>query len=66
MLYQKANTKDGQIVITESKQIDQNSMTTDCWLIQFDGLLACKTCESKGTSECGGGETLKRLKENIK
>jgi len=64
MMYQKADTKDGQLVITESKQIDQSKLTSDCWLIQFSGLSACKTCEVKGTSECGGGETLKNELED--
>ena len=63
MLYQKASVKNGQLVITESKQVDQNSMTSDCWLIQFNGLSACDTCELRNTSDCGGGKTLKTLKD---
>jgi hypothetical protein len=54
MLYQKAKIENGQMVITESKIIDQNKLTSDCWLIQFSGLSACETCEVKNTSECGG------------
>jgi hypothetical protein len=54
MLYRKAKVENGQIVITESKEIDQDKLTSDCWLIQFDGLSACENCEVKDTSECGG------------
>ncbi len=54
MLYQKAEVKNGQVVITESKKIDQSKLTSDCWLIQFSGLSACETCEVKDTLDCGG------------
>jgi hypothetical protein len=47
--------------ITESKTFDQNSLTSDCWLVQFDGLVACKSCEAFGTDDCGGGDTLRKL-----
>jgi len=63
MKIQKASIKNGQIVITESKQVNQDKLTADCWLIQFNGLSACDTCDIKGTSDCGGGETLKRLQQ---
>lgn len=61
MLYQKAKVVNGQIVITESKEIDQNKLTSECWLIQFNGLSACETCGSKDTPECGGQMIRKRL-----
>lgn len=51
MVYQKGKIIDGQLVITDSKEIDQNKLTSDCWLIQFEGLAACKNCEFKDTSE---------------
>lgn len=63
MLYQKADIKDGQLIITELKQIDNDTLTSDCWLIQFGGLSACETCEFKGTNECGGGNVLKQLQQ---
>lgn len=61
MIVQKAKIENGQMVITESKVIDQSKLTSDCWLIQFDGLSACETCEAKDTPDCGGGEILKTL-----
>ena len=61
MLYQKADIVNGQIVITESKEIDQSKLTSDCWLIQFSGLSACENCEIKDTAECGGGSVLEQL-----
>lgn len=63
MLYQKAEIENGEVVIKESKVIDQKTLTSDCWLIQFSGLEACKKCPSKGKRSCGGGQTLKRLKK---
>lgn len=61
MLYQKAEVKDGQVVITESKEIDQSKLTADCFLIQFDGLSACENCPAKDTPVCGGQAIRKRL-----
>ena len=62
MQYQKATIKDGHIKITEPRMIDQNTLTSDCWLIQFEGLSACKTCGVKNTPDCGGGKTLKDMR----
>jgi len=61
MLYQKAKIENGQVVITESKQIDQSKLTSDCWLIQFEGLSACDNCDYLNTSECGGQNIRKQL-----
>lgn len=61
MLYQKGKIKNGQIVITESRVIDQSKLTSDCWLIQLDGLSACETCELLNTPNCGGQAIRKRL-----
>ena len=61
MLYQKAKVENGQLVITESKVIDQSKLTSDCWLIQFDGLSACQNCPARDTRECGGQAIRKRL-----
>jgi hypothetical protein len=63
MKVQKAHVEDGRIVIDSSKTVEQHSLSSDCWAIQFYGLTACKDCECEGTARCGGGETLKRLKE---
>jgi len=57
---------DGKAVLTNTKTIEQSSLTSDCWLIQFDGLDACKTCPVRGKRDCGGGETLKRLKKEAR
>jgi hypothetical protein len=61
MKYQKAIIKDSQVVIIESKEIDQSTLTSDCWLIQFNGLAACESCESLNKSECGGQSNRKQL-----
>jgi len=64
MLYQKAKIKDNRLVITGSKEIDQNKLTSDCWLIQWKGISACEGCDLRNTPECGGGETLKRMNKH--
>ncbi len=61
MLYQKAKIENGNLVFTESKEIDQSKLTSECWLIQFDGLAACENCEVKDTDECGGLAIRRRL-----
>ena len=63
MLYQKAKVENGRLVITESKVINQSKLTSDCWLIQFDGLAACENCSVKNTRECGGQAIRRRLLE---
>ena len=59
MIYAKAEIQNGEMILTEQKEIYQSKLTSDCWLIQFSGLEECETCEFKNTDECGGGETLK-------
>jgi hypothetical protein len=66
MVYSKMKLANGQLVPTMTKVINQSTLTSDCWLVQFEGLSKCKTCEAKGTKDCGGGETLKRLKAEAK
>lgn len=63
MLYQKAKIENGQMVITESKVIDQSKLTSDCFLIQFGGLSACESCEVKDMPDCGGQTIRKQLLE---
>lgn len=64
MKYSKLSLENGTVVETESKTIDQNKLTGECWLIQFKGLEACKTCELKGKRDCGGKKIRKTLKNN--
>jgi hypothetical protein len=66
MIYQEGYVENGQLKFKNKKEIDQKNLTSDCWLIQFKGLKACENCEFKDTDECGGGETLKKLKNNYK
>lgn len=47
--------------VIETREFDQNTLTSDCWPVQFDGLIACKCCEYWGSDDCGGGETLRKL-----
>ena len=38
----------------KTKVIKQADLTTECWLIQIWGKEHCKSCEFRGTKECGG------------
>lgn len=62
MKYKEGYIENGQLKFKNAKQVDQNNLTSDCWLIQFNGLDACENCELKNTDECGGGDTLAKLK----
>lgn len=54
--------------------VQQSSLTSDCWLIQFEGFEACARCEYfpfnpktgklRKTSHCGGGQTLALMIKN--
>lgn len=47
--------KPGSVV----KQIKQSELTAECWMIQIQGVDACKGCEAYQTEDCGGQEILK-------
>lgn len=66
MMYGKGKLVDGKLVIVDQKEIDQTSLTADCWPVQFNGLKECETCQYRGKKSCGGGETLKRLQAQEK
>lgn len=40
--------------IAKVTQVQQSSLTAECWLVQAWGLDQCKTCEALDTKECGG------------
>lgn len=61
MIYSKAKIVNGQMVITDSKEIDQSTLTSECWSIQLEGLKACERCEFLNTKDCGGKAIRKRL-----
>lgn len=41
--------------------INQANLTSDCWLIQFQGMEACEKCEFENTPDCGGKDIIKRI-----
>ena len=55
--------ENGSMVLTRVKEIKQSDLTSDCWGVQFWGLVECDHCEYRGTKDCGGGATLKRLQK---
>lgn len=52
---------------TFEKVVDQSTLTSDCWLIQIEGIGACNRCScfnkrtGKPKKDCGG----KRIREAI-
>lgn len=47
------------------KEIPQNTLSAECWLVQINGLEACEDCELLNTEECGGQEIRKTLKNKL-
>jgi hypothetical protein len=47
------------------RQVKQSNMSSECWLVQIWGLSYCKTCEVRGTAECGG-QNIRKTGENEK
>jgi len=41
--------------------IKQSDLTSDCWLIQIQGIEVCKVCEWKDTEDCGGKDIIKQM-----
>lgn len=44
--------------------VEQSKLTAECWLVQFWGRSACKTCEFRGTEDCGGRQIRKTGKNS--
>lgn len=65
MLYQEAVVENGQVKIIKSKEINQSTLTSECWLIQFNGLEACTNCEFLNKRNCGGKAIRKKLLSNM-
>lgn len=43
--------------------VKQNKLTSDCWMIQIQGIEACKECEWKNTEDCGGKDIIKQIQK---
>lgn len=41
--------------------ISQKNLTSDCWLVQFNGFRSCVGCEVFLKPDCGGGKTIARM-----
>ena len=52
----------GKFIVVKEINIDQNALTGECWLVQFQGFRACKNCEFKGKRNCGGKNIVKTNK----
>lgn len=54
--YETVELVDGELVTTESREVNQNDISSECWHVQFQGLKACESCEYRDSDECGGKE----------
>lgn len=54
MKYSKIELKNGVAVETNVIEINQEHLSSECWMIQFNGRQACKDCDLADTGECGG------------
>jgi hypothetical protein len=52
--------KNGQT--TSAREIPQNKLTSECWLVQMNGLQECDRCDFADTDDCGG----KQIRETNK
>ena len=41
--------------------VKQGELTSDCWVIQIQGIEACKGCELKDTKDCGGIDIIAQI-----
>jgi hypothetical protein len=53
--------ENGTLVPVETVEVDQSQLTSECWLIQIQGLKACQKCEFLNKNGCGGKKIRKHL-----
>jgi len=55
MIYAKGTVVNGSVVLSEVQEIDQRTLSADCFMIQIKGASACTTCENLNKPRiCGG------------
>lgn len=59
MVYAKGHVENGKLVMTDVQEIDQTTLTADCFLIQIKGASACTTCENLNKPRVCGGMALR-------
>ncbi len=56
--------KDKDFKDVEVIEVDQANLSSECWLVQFQGLRACESCDFKNTGDCGGKNIIKSLQND--
>lgn len=64
MRYAELSLENGVLVEKNVREIPQETLTSDCWMVQIKGLSACVKCTFENTPDCGGGKTLKNIKSS--
>jgi hypothetical protein len=55
MMYATGKVVNGNVVLSDMQQVDQTTLTADCFLIQIRGSSACTDCENLNKPrKCGG------------
>lgn len=65
MEYVKMKEVGGRLVKVNVKTVKQAELSSECWVVQFEGLSACETCELRDTEECGGPSIRKSGKNEL-
>jgi hypothetical protein len=63
--YAEMKVENGQLVETKSVQVNQGSLNSECWMIQINGLEACKNCQYLNKRNCGGKQTRKQMLQKV-
>lgn len=48
-----------------SRTVNQQDLSSECWMVQFHGLEYCNKCDYKDTKDCGG-ENIRKTGKNEK
>ena len=59
MIYAKGKVVNGSVVLSDVQEIDQTTLTADCFLIQIQGVAACTKCENLNKPRICGGMALR-------
>lgn len=50
-------------VDTVVREVPRSELTSECWIVQFEGLAGCDDCEALNTPDCGG-QTIRATLKN--
>lgn len=54
MIYEQAVLGENGYKSIRKMKVDQDALSSECWMIQIIGIDACTACNYRDTDECGG------------